>query len=167
MHGTAPFLPLPLLSCEWFVLCALETFYSFPAVNYCINTLKMFRGEDREATWNYFQAGLSMQMLRSLSKLHLSCSLFLTLLNMSLLSMQKEEKLWIYSTLNSQASGDWYSGHKACPTLITVNLPSITGHLRETHKSQITWLSPPGFFPIPCLSLAECTMWLFLCCSTS
>lgn len=53
----------------------------------------------------------------------------------SLLSMQKEEKLWIYSTLNSQLSEDRYSGHKACPTLITVNLPSVIGHLREAQKS--------------------------------
>lgn len=126
----------------------------------------MFRGKDREAAWNYFQAGLLIQMLCSLLG-----SLFPAHASsprcVPLLSMQKAEKLQIYSSFNSQASGDRYSGHKVCPTLITVNLPSITGHLRETHKSQSTWLSPPGLFLIPCLSLAEHTVWLFCCCSTS
>lgn len=38
----------------------------------------MFRGEDGEAAWNYFQAGLSIQMLCPRSKVHLSCSLLLS-----------------------------------------------------------------------------------------
>jgi len=62
--------------------------------------------------------------------------------------MQKEEKLRIYSTLHSSESWNQYSGNKACPTLITINLPSITVLLRETHRSLDYTLPDPSPFRV-------------------
>lgn len=87
-------------------------------------------------------------MLHPLSKLHLSCSLFLTVLDVCLCWACRRKGKWIYRTLHFQASGDRYSGHKVCPTLITVNLLSITGHLRETDKSLVFSLLHPSSFPV-------------------